>query len=270
VGSYSVTFKAPAGEGEPWKPVLRRAASEAEARQIFIQAEAALDAEREGPARADVRASRTIKALGESYLDDSRQRGKAPRTLQGRESRLNAHVYPTIGDVPVAKWRVEHSRKVMEKGSKTIFSMSGREDLRGQMAAMRKLAWRLGWRGACDSGSFSSGLRSEPRGPSTLVSNSATSSGPTAGRCSRRSRTTGRVAECPVDEMNRPRGGGNTALRIPPGEAEVGTLFAGWRDELATCRKFAPTARNYAAARLMAEVGLRVSEACGLDLADIK
>jgi integrase len=81
---------------------------------------------------------------------------------------------------------------------------------------------------------------------------------------------TGRVAECPVDEMNRPRGGGNAALRIPPAEAEVGTLFAGWRDELATCRKFAPTARNYAAARLMAEVGLRVSEACGLDLADIK
>jgi site-specific recombinase XerD len=81
---------------------------------------------------------------------------------------------------------------------------------------------------------------------------------------------TGRVAECPVDEMNRPRGGGNAALRIPPGEAEVGTLFAGWRDALATCRKFAPTARNYAAARLMAEVGLRVSEACGLDLADIK
>jgi hypothetical protein len=144
-GSYSVIFKAPADDGEPWKPVLRRATSEAEARQIFTQAEAALDAEREGPARADVRASRTMKALGEAYLDDSRQRGKAPRTLQGRESRLNAHVHPTIGDVPVAKWRLEHSRRVMDKGSKTIFSLRGREDLRGQLAAMRKLAWRLGW-----------------------------------------------------------------------------------------------------------------------------
>jgi site-specific recombinase XerD len=81
---------------------------------------------------------------------------------------------------------------------------------------------------------------------------------------------TGRVAECPVDEVNRPRGSGNARLRVPPGEAEVGVLFAGWRGELATCRKFAPTARNYAAARLMSEVGLRVSEACGLDLADIK
>lgn len=65
--------------------------------------------------------------------------------MEQRESRLNAHILPTIGDVPVAKWRVEHSRKVMEKGSKTIFSTRGCEDLRGQLAAMRKLAWRLGW-----------------------------------------------------------------------------------------------------------------------------
>ena len=47
-------------------------------------------------------------------------------------------------------------------------------------------------------------------------------------------------------------------------------LFAGWRGELATCRKFAPAARNYAAAKLMAEVGLRVNEACQLDLDDVK
>ena len=83
--------------------------------------------------------------LGEEYLRDSRERGKQPRTMEGRESRLNAHILPTIGDVPVTKWRVEHSRKVMEKGSKTLFSQRGREDLRGQLSAMRKLAWRLGW-----------------------------------------------------------------------------------------------------------------------------
>ncbi len=47
-------------------------------------------------------------------------------------------------------------------------------------------------------------------------------------------------------------------------------MFAGWRQELATCRKFGPAARNYTAARLMAEVGLRVNEASHLDLADIK
>ncbi len=81
---------------------------------------------------------------------------------------------------------------------------------------------------------------------------------------------TGRVVECPIDEMNKPRGRKQAALRIPPTDAEVAVLFAGWREELVTCRKFAPTARNYVAAKLMSEVGLRVNEACHLDLADIK
>ncbi len=142
---FQVFFKAPAGDGEPWKRVLRRAASEEEARRIFAQAEAALDTESETPAGADVRASRTIRMLGEEYLRDSTERGMQPRTMEQRESRLNAHILPTIGDVPVTKWRVEHSRRVMAKGSKTLCSQRGREDLRGQLAAMRKLAWRLGW-----------------------------------------------------------------------------------------------------------------------------
>jgi integrase len=81
---------------------------------------------------------------------------------------------------------------------------------------------------------------------------------------------TGRLVQCPIDEMNRPRGQGPAALRIPPNAQQMARLFAGWRQELVTCRKFAPTARNYAAARLMAEVGLRVNEARHLDLADIK
>ena len=81
---------------------------------------------------------------------------------------------------------------------------------------------------------------------------------------------TGRVVSCPIDAMNRPRGRGDMALRIPPSQQEVEVLFAGWREELATCRKYAPTARNYAAARLMAEVGIRVNEARSLDLADVR
>jgi integrase/recombinase XerD len=81
---------------------------------------------------------------------------------------------------------------------------------------------------------------------------------------------TGRVVVCPIDEMNRPRGSKDARLRIPPTEAEVAALFAGWAGELATCRKFAPMARNFAAARLMAEVGLRVNEARCLDLDDVK
>ena len=81
---------------------------------------------------------------------------------------------------------------------------------------------------------------------------------------------TGRVAECPVDEMNRPLGAGRAALRIAPSAVQVGVLFGGWRAELATCRKFAPAARSYAAARLMTDVGLRVNEVSHLDLADGK
>jgi integrase/recombinase XerD len=81
---------------------------------------------------------------------------------------------------------------------------------------------------------------------------------------------TGRVVECPIDEMNRPRGQQRASLRIPPSAEQVQRLFTGWRQELVTCRKFAPTARNYAAARLMADVGLRVNEARNLDLADVK
>lgn len=67
-----------------------------------------------------------------------------------------------------------------------------------------------------------------------------------------------------------PRGSKDAQLRIPPTAPEIGWLFTGWGGELATCRKFAPTARSYTAAKLMSQVGLRVSEACGLDLTDIK
>ena len=81
---------------------------------------------------------------------------------------------------------------------------------------------------------------------------------------------TGRVVECPIDEMNRPRGRHQAKLRIPPAAGQVDRLFAGWREDLAEGRKFAPTARNYTACRLMADVGLRVNEVCKLDLADIK
>ena len=81
---------------------------------------------------------------------------------------------------------------------------------------------------------------------------------------------TGRVVECPLDEINRPRMSVDPQLRIPPTAGEIEQLFAGWREELATCRKFAPAARNYAAARLEADVGLRVNEVRMLDLDDVR
>jgi integrase/recombinase XerD len=81
---------------------------------------------------------------------------------------------------------------------------------------------------------------------------------------------TGRIVECPIDEMNRPRGRKDARLRIPPNCEEMDRLFSGWAEELASCRKFAPAARNYTAAKLMASVGLRVNEVRNLDLADIR
>lgn len=81
---------------------------------------------------------------------------------------------------------------------------------------------------------------------------------------------TGRVVVCPIDEMNRPKGRKDARLRIPPQAEEVSRLFRGWAQELVTCRKFAPSARNYTAARLMAEIGVRANEARNLDLADVK
>ncbi|WP_211308391.1 hypothetical protein [Calidifontibacter indicus] len=143
--SYQIKFKAPAGEGEPWKPILRWANTEAEARKIFARAEEALDHELAAPASATVRGARIIEALAAEYIADSKRRGKAPLTIQGRESRVIAHVLPAIGLVPVAKWRVEHSQQVLDRASKTVHSARGREDVRGTLAAMRKLAWRLEW-----------------------------------------------------------------------------------------------------------------------------
>ena len=59
-------------------------------------------------------------------------------------------------------------------------------------------------------------------------------------------------------------------LRVPPGGAEIERQFAGCREELVTRRKFVPAARNYAAGRLQADVGLRVDEIRMLDLDDVR
>ncbi|MET9359189.1 site-specific integrase [Streptomyces sp. NPDC006617] len=81
---------------------------------------------------------------------------------------------------------------------------------------------------------------------------------------------TGRLVDCPLDEMNRPRATVTPQLRVPPSVTEIEHLFSGWRDDLTICRKFAPAARNYAVARLSADVGLRINEARKLDLDDVR
>jgi site-specific recombinase XerD len=80
---------------------------------------------------------------------------------------------------------------------------------------------------------------------------------------------TGHLVECPLDELNRPAPSTEPTLRVPPSAEEMQVLFAGWRAELVSCRKYVTAARNYAAARLMALVGLRINELIRLDLADV-
>lgn len=55
---------------------------------------------------------------------------------------------------------------------------------------------------------------------------------------------------------------------MPPAEAEVEALFAGWRASLPAARKFLPAARDYLAASLWQRTGLRIDETVGLDIRD--
>jgi site-specific recombinase XerD len=81
---------------------------------------------------------------------------------------------------------------------------------------------------------------------------------------------TGFVVECPLDEMNRPRGGAHARLRVPPAPREVARLFGGWQDGLGSARKYAPAVRNYTACRLVSLIGPRVSELCLLRMGDVR
>jgi integrase/recombinase XerD len=80
---------------------------------------------------------------------------------------------------------------------------------------------------------------------------------------------TGRLVCSPIDEVNRPRHSGDFTVRMPPSAAALTGFFAGWRAELAESRKWLTAARNYAMARLAAEVGLRLRELCALGLEDL-
>lgn len=80
---------------------------------------------------------------------------------------------------------------------------------------------------------------------------------------------TGHVVESPLDEMNRPRGNPYDRIRVPPSAREVDQLFAGWRSDMASARKYGPAARNYTAMRLSSLIGPRISELCLLNIDDI-
>ncbi|MHB8451231.1 MAG: hypothetical protein ACYDAQ_12390 [Mycobacteriales bacterium] len=141
---YRVAFKEE-GQGG-WRWTARTAPAEDEARRIFDQVERALDQRGALPARERLARERTGKALAERYLEDSRARSKAARTVEQRECRLRVHIRPVLDELPVARWRVEHSRQVITGAQvRGVRSVARLADIRQDLAAMRKLAWRDGW-----------------------------------------------------------------------------------------------------------------------------
>lgn len=141
---YRVVFKEQSDDGWAWS--ARTAATEDAGREIFREVERALDSRTTSPARVRVQRERTVDSLADLYVADSKARGKAHRTIEQRECRLRVHVRPVLGELPVTKWRVGHSREVIARAqARGIKSVAGLADIRQDMAAMRRLAWREGW-----------------------------------------------------------------------------------------------------------------------------
>lgn len=76
---------------------------------------------------------------------------------------------------------------------------------------------------------------------------------------------------CPVDEFNAARhvGDDSPALLPPPTPERVTEFFDFLRDRIATARKYAPAARDYAMFRTLYHAGLRADESAQLDRADV-
>lgn len=144
-GRYRLTFKEPNDDGA-WKWTARTPEehSEDSARALFAQTEAWLDGLTDrAPTRQRVKAERTIAVLGELMLKEAGG-NLEERTVEQRESHLRAHILPTIGDVAVDKWRLEHSERVMDKAGKTC-GIARLSDIRTTLSVMRGLAYREGW-----------------------------------------------------------------------------------------------------------------------------
>ena len=78
----------------------------------------------------------------------------------------------------------------------------------------------------------------------------------------------GVVVEQPIDEFNRQQGASLGKVRVPPSDAEIEELFAGWRACVPQARKYLPAARDYFAASLWRRLGLRINETVMLDIRD--
>jgi site-specific recombinase XerD len=76
---------------------------------------------------------------------------------------------------------------------------------------------------------------------------------------------------CPVDEFNASRhvGDDSPALLPPPTAERVAAFFEFLKARIATARKYAPAARDYALFRTLYHAGLRSEEAALLDTSDV-
>ena len=75
--------------------------------------------------------------------------------------------------------------------------------------------------------------------------------------------------ECPLDEFNAARHVANDSApstKAPPTPERLEEFFAFLKDRVATARKFAPAARDYALFRTLYHGGLRAEEAASLEL----
>ncbi len=77
--------------------------------------------------------------------------------------------------------------------------------------------------------------------------------------------------ECPVDEFNAARhvGDDSPAELPPPTPERLAGFFEFMKDRIATARKYAPAARDYALFRTLYHAGLRSDEASMLDRSDV-
>lgn len=76
---------------------------------------------------------------------------------------------------------------------------------------------------------------------------------------------------CPVDEFNAARhvGDESPALAPPPSPERIESFFTFLKERIATARKYAPAARDYALLRTLYHAGLRSDEASHLQLGDV-
>lgn len=91
-----------------------------------------------------MRASPTIGMLGEEYLKDSIERGKQPRTMEQRESRLKAHIPLTIGDVAGRSRELSTAARCWRRGRRRSSPLAvARTCVPARCEAQAR--WRSGW-----------------------------------------------------------------------------------------------------------------------------